>query len=114
MLFAATAQLPTLPGALRLRHGPLLITVETWSDGVVVARLPAAALWGEGENDAMALHDLGENIATFIGDVRRVLGRGEGIGGALQAQWLSVMALIDDGVVTRCSTQRATTAAVSP
>jgi hypothetical protein len=63
---SGNAILPVLPSPLVLKHGPLLVTVESWSDGTVVARLPCAALHGDGESDTAAIEDLAASIYDFI------------------------------------------------
>jgi hypothetical protein len=95
MVSSVSAILPLLPDPLTLRYGPLLVTVESWSDGSVVARLPCAALYGSGESDAAALDDLGSVIYDFVGSLRGLLARGESIGGPLKKDWENVSALVD-------------------
>ena len=93
-LSAVTAVLPVLPEPLRLRHGPLLVTVETWSDGAVTARLPVVGLWASAESDTLALDALGTEIAMFVEDVEPMAKMG-GIGGALKRQWEAICALVE-------------------
>src|SRR6266481_4317128 len=48
VLYAVNAQLAVFPHWLRPKYGPLLVVIETWSDGVVMARWPEGRLYGEG------------------------------------------------------------------
>lgn len=89
-----TAQLPLLPDPLRLSYGPLLVTIETWSHGVTVARLPAAILVGEGRDDREALEALAENIAEFV-EVHLPHAQAGRLGGTLAKQWASLSAMVD-------------------
>ena len=99
LLHVVNAQLPILPEPLRLLHGPLLATVETWSDGTVVARLPVAALYGEGDSDTLALDDLAEGIGDFVASVSELLRNGDQIGGPLATQWRALIAMVDVSAV---------------
>jgi hypothetical protein len=90
-----SALLPLLPPPLALRHGPLMVTVESWSDGSVVARLPCAALYGSGDSDTAALEDLGSVIFDFVQSVAALIARKEVIGGPLKRDWENVVALVD-------------------
>jgi hypothetical protein len=98
LVSTVTAQLPLLPAPLRLLHGPLLVTIETWSYGVTVARLPAAALIGEGEDDRSALEALAENILEFVEGHLPHAQAGR-LGGALAKQWASLTAMVDVSAV---------------
>lgn len=91
--YSVTAQLPILPDPLRPKT-PLLVTVETWSDGIVAARLPITALYGEGETDAEALNILATAIFEFIVEVKGMLKTGP-IGGGLLRQWKALQALVE-------------------
>jgi hypothetical protein len=93
-----TAQLPLLPDPLRLPYGPLLVTIETWSYGVTVARLPAAILIGEGRDDRSALEALAENIAEFV-EVHLPHAQAGRLGGTLAKQWASLSAMVDISAV---------------
>ena len=96
------AQLPRLPSPLRLIHGPLLATVETWSHGIVVARLPLAALYAEGDNDSVALAELGQEILEFAQAVSAKIADGEQIAGPLEYQWRALTSVVDvSGLSTR-------------
>jgi hypothetical protein len=95
MLSAVNAILPVLPAPLALTHGPLIVTIETWSDGSVVARLPCAALYGSGDSDTAALEDLGIVISDFIGSMRGLVGADKAIAGPLKRDWENVSALVD-------------------
>ena len=98
ILTSVTAQLPTLPAPLRLMHGPLLVTIETWSDGVVVARFPAARLHGEAHDDTSAMESLSERIAEFVGTHLLHAHAGK-LGGTLAKQWVAVTAMVDVSAV---------------
>jgi len=87
------AQLPLLPSPLRLKHGPLLVTLKWWGDGSVVADLPCCALYGEGETDTAAIEDLADTILDWASGTAK-LGR-ENLGGALLRQWDSLISLVD-------------------
>lgn len=89
-----SGQLPALPTPLRLIHGPLLVTIETWSDRTVVARFPAARLFGEGPDDTSALESLAERIAEFI-EVHLLHAHAGELGGTLAKQWAALTAMID-------------------
>jgi hypothetical protein len=93
-----TAQLPALPAPLRLLYGPLLVTIETWSYGVRVARLPAARLIGEGRDDASAVEALAENIAEFV-EVHLSHAQAGRLGGTLAKQWAALTAMVDVSAV---------------
>ena len=95
MVTTVNAQLPFLPEPLKLRHGPIQVTVETWSDGDVEARIPALALSGEGENDTLALGDLAEEILSFAVGVRELLDEGGVLAGPLLQQWNGLSELVD-------------------
>jgi hypothetical protein len=94
MVSSVNAALPVLPMGLRLKHGPILVTLERWSDGVVVARLPAARLEAEAERDADALDNLSELIADLVRDIA-ITHKGRPLGGAILRQWRALEALID-------------------
>jgi hypothetical protein len=92
---AVTAQLATIPEPYRLRHGPLLATIETWSDGTVVARMPALALYADAESDVLALNALADEIAELGTSVQQALARGETLGGPLARRWAAFLALVE-------------------
>jgi hypothetical protein len=98
ILTSISAQLPTLPGPLRFIHGPLLVTIETWSDGVVVARFPAARLYGEGHDDASAMDSLSERIAEFV-ETHLLQAHAGRLGGTLAKQWAALTAMVDVSAV---------------
>lgn len=98
VISSVSAQLPTLPAPLRLIHGPLLVTIETWSDGVVVARFPAGRIFGEGHDDAAALEALSERIAEFVG-THLLHAHAGNLGGTLAKQWASLTAMVDVSAV---------------
>lgn len=93
-----TAQLPILPAPLRLIHGPLLVTIETWSDGMIVARFPAARLFGEGHDDASAMEALSERIAEFV-ETHLLHAHAGKLGGTLAKQWSALTAMVDVSAV---------------
>ena len=95
---ALSAQLPLLPAPLRFVHGPLLVTIETWSDGTVVARFPAARLFGEGHDDASAIEALSDRIAEFV-QTHLVHAHAGRLGGTLAKQWAALTAMIDVSAV---------------
>jgi hypothetical protein len=90
----ATAQLPLLPEPLRLKCGPLLVTLQWWGGGVVKADLPCCALFGEGETDTAALEDLGVTMLDWASGIVALGGR-DRLGGALLRQWDAFVALVD-------------------
>ena len=94
VMHVVVAHLSWLPEPLRLRHGPLLVTIETWSDGVVQARWPETTLFGEGESDVLALDALRERIAEFARDMVPRVATAK-IGGPLLRQWKAFGALVD-------------------
>lgn len=98
ILASVTAQLPTLPAPLRLIHGPLLVTIETWSEGGTVARFPAARLYGEGHDDASAMEALSERIAEFVESHLLHAYAGK-LGGTLAKQWSALTAMVDVSAV---------------
>lgn len=89
------AQLPALSGGLRLRHGPLLITLEHWSDGSVIAKLPSARLYAEGTTQADALYALAEEIEATVRDLTVGPHGAERLGGAMLDTWRALSTLID-------------------
>lgn len=95
---SVSAQLPTLPAPLRFLHGPLLVTIETWSDGTVVARFPAGRIYGEGHDDASALEALAERIAEFV-ETHLLHAHAGRLGGTLVKQWAAITAMIDVSAV---------------
>jgi hypothetical protein len=80
---------------LKLKHGPILATIETWSDGTVVARIPALAMYADGESDALALSDLGNEILSFAVGVRGLLTSGGKLAGPLLRQWTGLNEIVD-------------------
>jgi hypothetical protein len=95
---SVTAQLPLLPAPLRLLHGSLLVTIETWSYGVTVARFLAARLFGEGHDDASAVEALGERIAEFV-ETHLLHAQAGRLGGTLARQWAALTAMVDISAV---------------
>lgn len=93
IVYVVNAQLVTLPAPLRLKV-PIIATVETWSDGVVAARFPAAALYGEAATDTEALRQLGIAVFDFVNDLRD-LQKENPIGGGLLEQWNAVLAVVE-------------------
>ena len=101
ILFVCTGQLAALDAPLRLKYGPIAVTLETWSDGVVQARWPEAALHGEGENDALALDALRERIQEFV---REVLQAGpERVDGPLLRHWRAVEGMVEISLPERAT-----------
>jgi len=71
--YTTTVQLPLLPPPLKLKQGPLLVTLELWSDGTndtYVADLPLVAVYGEGPCPQLALMDLAEEILEFASHMK--------------------------------------------
>jgi hypothetical protein len=95
LVHQVAALLPTLPAPLRLLHGPLLATVETWSDGTVYAHLPAARLYGSGTDSAEALDDLAAEILSSAQHLSRLHREGKRFGGAAAKTWTALEALVD-------------------
>ena len=95
MTTCVSAHLPLLPYPLKLKHGPLLVTLETWSDGTVVARIPALALYADGETDTLALDELGEEILDFASSTKRFITTHEVRGGPLLQQWKGLLEMVD-------------------
>ena len=90
-----TVMLPVLPEPLKLRHGPLLINIEHWSDGVVVARLPAAALSAQADTQAVAMEGLAQEIADTVHDLTQGPRKDVPLGGAMLDCWRALSALIE-------------------
>jgi hypothetical protein len=88
------AHLAVLPKPFRLIHGPLLVTLERWSYGVTVAKLPAARLIGEAFDEASAMEALAERIEEFVHTHIWDAQSGR-LGGTLLKQWVALTALID-------------------
>jgi hypothetical protein len=95
LLRQVNAQLPALPAPLRLRHGPLLVTIEYWSDGTVVAKHPALRLYGEGTSDVEALDALGDEIHEAAVDLSDLARQGVPFGGAAAQMWAALSALVE-------------------
>jgi hypothetical protein len=93
VLRSVIAQLATVSSPLRLLHGPIFVTIETWSDGMVQARWPETTLYGEGETDTFALDALRERMLDFAKHLV-VLGSA-GLAGPLHRQWLAFRAMVD-------------------
>lgn len=91
---AVNTHLALLPAPLKFKQGPLLVTIETWSDGVTQARWPETALYGEGASDALALDALRERIAEFAQDMVSRMARAT-VKGPLLQQWGAFVELID-------------------
>jgi hypothetical protein len=94
VLHAVTAQLAVFPDFLKLKHGPLLVVLETWSDGLTVARWPEGRFHGEGSCDADAIRDLAENIEEFVKDINEIRKTHKLAGAALE-QWRAITAMFD-------------------
>lgn len=94
-LRAVNAQLALMPDPLRLKSAPLMVTVETWADGVVQARWPENALYGEGHDDISALDALRERLLEFATDMSVRIAQGAKISGPLMSQWNAFQALVD-------------------
>jgi hypothetical protein len=90
-----TAILPILREGMALRHGPLLVTIDVWSDGSVVAKLPAARLHAYGETAADALSSLADEIAETVEDLARGPHHEVRLGGAMLDTWRTLSALVD-------------------
>lgn len=60
-----------------------MVTVERWSDGTVVARLPAARLYAYAETDGDAIHELGDEIAETVQRLVKLRAAGTRFGGAI-------------------------------
>lgn len=73
----SVAQLSALPHGHALVGGPLIITIEEWSDGSFAARWPEARLAGGGESDSDALHDLAGNIVELFSTYSHLSRAGE-------------------------------------
>lgn len=97
---SVSAILPTVPSPLRLRGGPLLITIDSWSDATVVARLPAAVLQAEGESEILAIDALCEEFLCFAVAMTGAVASGKVLGGPLLARWERFTAMVDtSGIV---------------
>ena len=99
-LRSAPAMLLELPKPLRLLHGPIPVTVETWADGSVVARWPEAALYGEGESEVAALWDLAETLHDAVSLVVADRAGGGDLADALGERWRALTALVGVGDLT--------------
>ncbi len=88
----AVVPLPSLGPSLRLR-GEVLIHVERWSDGAVIARWPEAGLYAYGADPGDAAEALAEVVEEYWVRMRARELRGERAGG----EWC---------VVTRCVASR--------
>lgn len=89
------AQLPFLPKPLHLLHGPLMVTIESWSDGTVVARLPSPPIYSDAENDTLALMALGDEILEYAESVLELLSAGEELAAPTAYQWETFKSLVD-------------------
>lgn len=89
------AQLALLPEPLKLIHGPLLATIETWSSGTVVARLPVPPIYGEGDTDTEALCDLADEALVYAESVIAMVNEGTELGGPALQFWQSFRAVVD-------------------
>jgi hypothetical protein len=89
------ALLAVLPEPLKLRHGPLLVSVERWSDGNVVARLPAARLYASGRTEAEALSELAADIADLVQDLTEGPHATARLGGAMLETWRALTVFVD-------------------
>jgi hypothetical protein len=94
LLYAVNAQLAVFPSWLRPKHGPVLVVLETWSDGRIVARWPEGRLYGEGSCDADAIRDLADNMTDFVTDIVQIRKKHKLAGAALE-QWNAVAAMFD-------------------
>lgn len=90
----AKATIAVLPCPLRLLHGPLPVTLETWSYGVVVAHLDDVGLWADGTSADEALIAISAEVAEFFADVSDATAKGVLLGGPLAKQWATLCALV--------------------
>lgn len=88
------AGLLVLTGKLRPKAGPIFVTFETWSDGRVVARLPAARLYGEGASEADAMDALAEKIEDFW-ETAAPFAKDGNLGGVVALQWALLQELAE-------------------
>ena len=94
VISVVNAHLPSLPSPLRLAAGPLLVTLESWSDGTVVASLPVCGLWADADSDTRAIRALSAEISAFVTDVQSILACGRPLGGELAERWTALSALV--------------------
>ncbi len=94
ILHAFTAQMSVLPDMLTPKHGPLLVVIETWSDGVVVARWPEGRLYGEADNDSDAIRSLADNLGEFVANIVEIQ-KTHPLGGAALEQWRAITAMFN-------------------
>jgi hypothetical protein len=92
ILHVVTAQLAVFPDTLKLRYGPILVALETWTDGVVVARWPEGRLYGEGSCDTDAIRDLADNIEECAMRICEIC-KTHKLGGAALEQWRAISAM---------------------
>ena len=95
LVACVNASLPVLRAPLTLRYGPLLVSIDHWSDGSVVARLPAARLHAYGSTEAEALSFLGEDIADLVLDLTTGEHAQRRLGGAMLEAWRVLSALVE-------------------
>lgn len=91
--FAYCGSLVVLPAPLRLRHGPVVATLERYDDGDVVASLPALHLCGVRKSEAWALAALGEAVRDFWQEVAPMAKAGL-LENVLARQWAAFEALV--------------------
>jgi hypothetical protein len=90
------AQLPLLPEPLALKKGSLLVDIEIWSDGRVLASLPGIGLRAEGESDFEAIWNLADEVRRFLASAKITMGDREGMPDArLLQRWKRLAELVD-------------------
>ena len=94
LLHALTAQLSVFPACLRPKFGPILIVLEVWSDGKVVAQWPESRLYGEGACYADAIRDLADNLEEVATDLVEIRNAHEFAGAALE-QWRAITSMFE-------------------
>lgn len=92
LMTAVPAYVAVFPQHLKLKHGPLLAVIETWSDGVVAARWAEGRLYGEGACDADAIRALVDNIADCLADLNAAQ-KTHRLAGAAMEQWMALKAI---------------------
>jgi hypothetical protein len=90
----ANAWLPFLPAPLELKHGPILLVVERWSDGTIIAKLPGARLQASGASESDAMDELAEDIAAAVRDLTGGEHASTRLGGAMLDTWRALCELV--------------------